>query len=70
MGQFVAAELPSLRQATIDLDTFSAALGGPTSVLTNLDEAFDPEDVSDRVAAAQALASYGELLHALVAKLA
>lgn len=65
IGQFTAAQLPALRQVSIDLNKHSIALGGSASI-SDLDEAFDPEDIFARVAAAEALSSYGEMLQALV----
>ena len=65
IGAFAAAQLPSLRQATIDMNLQGVALGGEAK-LSDLDEAFNPDQVATRVAAAHALASYGTLLQALM----
>jgi hypothetical protein len=65
IGEFAAVQFPTLRQATIDMNLQNIALAGDAK-LSDLDEAFDPDRVATRVAAARALATNGTLLHALV----
>jgi len=64
-GEFAASELPHMREAAINLDAASAVLRGRTD-LGKLAGPFTPEVIAVRVAAAEALQSYGRLLQALV----
>ncbi len=65
IGSFVATELPQLRSTTIQMNQNSVAIRGMAKP-KDLDGAFDPDTVETRVAAAEALTSYGQLLSALV----
>jgi len=64
-GSFAATTFPEMRQAAVALNATSVRLGGHASP-GDLDEGFHVERVAPRVAAALALADYGELLRALV----
>jgi phosphoglycolate phosphatase-like HAD superfamily hydrolase len=64
VGTFAAAELPSMREATMALNTASVSIG--TEKPGDLDGPFDPVVMPPRVLAAEALADYGRLLLALV----
>jgi hypothetical protein len=64
-GEFAASELPHMREADMNLNAARAVLRGKTD-LAKLAGAFTPEVIAVRVAAAEALQSYGRLLQALV----
>ena len=65
MGNFAAQEFASLRQATIEMNTKNIAIGGKADK-TMLDGAFKVDAVTTRIKTAEALASYGRLLMALL----
>jgi hypothetical protein len=65
VGTFAAAELPSMRETTMALNTASVSIGEGTDT-GDLDGPFDADVLPARVLAAEALADYGRLLLALV----
>ena len=65
IGDFAASEFSHMRAATIDMNVASVAIGGKADK-DNLDEAFKPKVVIERVKSAQALSDYGKLLLQLV----
>ena len=65
IGVFSSEELQRMRATTIKMNTTVLKLGGRPDP-TGLDGAFDPDKVLLRITAAEALASYGRLLLALV----
>ena len=64
-GEFIATELPHMRDAAMDLNASSVVLRGRADY-AKLDDHFPLEVITVRVAAGQALSSYGRLLQALV----
>ncbi len=65
VGEFTMSELPRMRETTMVLNTASVSIGG-TADPGDLDGPADPNTIPTRVLAAEALASYGRLLVALV----
>lgn len=65
IGDFASTEFSHFRSSTIEMNTTSVILYGNANP-NDLDGAFDPDVVLERVKSAQALSSYGKLLLSLV----
>lgn len=65
IGDFASGEFSHFRSATIDMNATSIVINGHAKK-DNLDGAFDPDWVIERVKSARALSTYGTLLLSLV----